>query len=194
MPDESRQPEKNTAAQAAAMPDEARMKRRRRRLRAFRSFLFRLIALALVVYVLLFHIVGLAVVPNGDMSPRLEAGDMLLFYRIEKHPKAQDVVVIDKADMKQRFVLRVIAGPGDTVEISAERGLCVNGNMQIEPRIFQLTQPYENGIEYPLQLKTGEYFVMADQRNGGMDSRWFGPVTQDEIQGVVITLLRRNNL
>ena len=57
-------------------------KRRKRRLRALRSFLFRLIALALVVYVLFFHVVGLTVMSSGDMSPRLDAGDMLLFYRI----------------------------------------------------------------------------------------------------------------
>ena len=40
----------------------------------------------------------------------------------------------------------------------------------------------------------GEYFVMADQRNGGKDSRYFGIVRADEIQGIVITILRRNNL
>ena len=43
-------------------------------------------------------------------------------------------------------------------------------------------------------LGEGEYFVLSDSRNGGVDSRCFGPVTQDEIQGVVITLLRRNGL
>lgn len=169
-------------------------KRRRCRLRALRSFLFRLIAFALVVYVLLFHVVGLAVMPNGDMSPRLDAGDLLLFYRIDRVPKVQDVVVINRKEDGQRFVLRVIAGPGDTVEVSDERGLSVNGNTQIESNIHYPTRPYENGIEYPLTLKDGEYFVMADMRNGGMDSRYFGPVTQDEIQGIVITLLRRNNL
>ena len=45
-----------------------------------------------------------------------------------------------------------------------------------------------------MKLEEGEYFVMADLRNGGMDSRYFGPVSQDEIEGIVITLLRRNNL
>ena len=48
--------------------------------------------------------------------------------------------------------------------------------------------------EYPVVLGEGEYFVLSDARNGGADSRCFGPVTQEEIQGIVITLLRRNNL
>ena len=34
--------------------------------------------------------------------------------------------------------------------------------------------------------------MMADFRNGGVDSRFFGPVSKDEIQGPVITIVRRN--
>lgn len=197
-------------------------KRRRRRMRALRSFLLRLVSLALVIYILFFHLVGLAVMPNRDMYPRLDAGDLLLFYRIERNFKAQDVVVIDKrmeadtrtgersfvrkaldwlgfrdpeAPKTQRFVCRVIAAPGDTVEVTEERGLSVNGNAVIENNIFYPTRPYGEGVaEYPLKLGDGEYFVMADQRNGGMDSRYFGVVKADEIKGVVITMLRRNNL
>lgn len=169
-------------------------KRKRRRMRALRSFLIRLILLAAVVYVLLFHIVGITMMSNRDMSPRLDAGDLILFYRIERNPKLQDIVVIKKAGSDEKYVLRVVASPGDTVEVSDERGLAVNGNTQIEANIFYPTRPYETEIEYPIVLKDNEYFVMADYRNGGKDSRYFGPITQDEIQGVVITILRRNGL
>ena len=200
----------------------AKDRRRRRRVRALRSFLLRLVSLALVIYILFFHLVGLTFMPSRDMYPRLDAGDLLLFYRIERSFKAQDIVVIDKqmeadtrtgektfvrkaldwlgfrdpeAPATQRFVCRVIAAPGDTVEITDERGLSVNGNAVIESNIFYPTRPYEEGItEYPLKLQDGEYFVMADQRNGGMDSRYFGIVKADEIQGIVITILRRSNL
>ncbi len=187
-------PTAEQAADPAAEQARQLQKRKQRRIRALRSFLLRLVALGLVVYVLLFHIIGLGVMPNGDMSPRLEAGDLLLFYRIERSPKSRDIVVIDRGEKKERFVLRVVACPGDTVEITDERGLAVNGNTLIETNIFQTTRPYECDVEYPIKLKDGEYFVLADQRNGGMDSRYFGPVTTEEIQGVVITLLRRNNL
>ena len=60
--------------------------------------------------------------------------------------------------------------------------------------IFYPTRPYDSPVEYPLTLKDGEYFVLADQRNGSMDSRYFGVVNGDEIQGILITMLRRNNL
>ena len=76
--------------------DAALRKRHRRRVRAFCSFVLKLLSLALVVYILFFHIVGLAMMPSRDMYPRLDAGDLLLFYRIDRTPKAQDIIVIDK--------------------------------------------------------------------------------------------------
>lgn len=208
--------------ETAADREAAQRKRHRRRVRAFRSFVLRLLSLVLVVYILFFHMVGLTMMPGKDMYPRLDVGDLLLFYRIDREPKYQDIIVIDKqmeedtrtgkkdflrktldwlgfrdpeAPETKRFVCRVIAGPGDTVEITVERGLTVNGNNLIESNIFYPTQPYEEGVtEYPVKLGQGEYFVLADQRNGGMDSRYFGVIRQEEIQGIVITILRRNNL
>ena len=197
-----------TPEETAVKKSDERQKRKRRRIRALTSLLLRTAALALVVYILFFHIVGLAVMPSADMFPRIGAGDLLLFYRLEKNPKAQDVVVIDKpvngdnsavsgengeATVK-RFVCRVIAAPGDTVEITEDRGLKANGNTLAETGIMQATRPYEGYLEYPVVLGEGEYFVLSDSRNGGVDSRCFGPVTEEEIQGVVITLLRRNGI
>lgn len=181
--------------------DKAAEKRKihRRRMRALRSFLFRIVALAAVIYVLFWHIVGITMMPTRDMYPRLDAGDLLLYYRLEKNIKSQDIIVFDKAvtagEEAKTLVCRVIGAPGDTVEITEEKGLTVNGNTVIESNIFYPTRPYEEGVtEYPVKLGEGEYFVMADQRNGGMDSRYFGIVNISDIRGVVITVLRRNNL
>ena len=214
---------------ADQLADKARehQKRRRRRVRALRSLLLRTVLLVLVVYILLFHIVGLTPMPREDMVPRLDSGDMLLFYRIDREPKARDIVVIDKvvdgnyaavdytppenpgffrqalkwlgfrdpdAPPSRRFVCRVVACPGDTVEITEERGLTVNGNALVETNIYAPTLPYEGYIDYPVKLGSGEYFVLADSRDGGVDSRNFGVVKQDEIAGIVITIMRRNNL
>ena len=210
-----------------------RAKNRKRHLRELRSLIIRTLLLLLVVYILFFHLVGVTIMPNADMYPRIDAGDLVLFYRLEKSFHAQDVIVFEKPTAsleltyeqrqeaqaepekektvvrkvldwlgfrdpaepeKSIFVCRVVAQPGDTVEISEGERLVVNGNSMIETNIFYPTPEYEGFAEYPLTLSEGEYFVLADYRNGGADSRFFGAVKEDEILGTVITILRRNNL
>ena len=52
----------------------------------------------------------------------------------------------------------------------------------------------EGGIDLPVTLGPDEYFILADSRQGGMDSRYLGPIAKDEIKGTVITVIRRNNI
>ena len=174
------------------------LRRLEKSVKDYQYLLLRLAAFLLVVWVLFFVVVGVMRVPSADMYPRLDAGDMVLFYRLDKDVRAQDVIVIEKEvptlSGKQLMILRVVAVAGDTVEISEGDRLVVNGNTMIESNIFYSTPRYEGMVEYPLTLGEGECFVLADSRSGGTDSRFFGPVKTDEILGTVITVVRRNNL
>ena len=176
-----------------------KLKRSERSVKDYQYFVLRVLVFLLVLWVLFFQIVGLTHMPNGDMYPRLDAGDLVLFYRLDKNVQAQDVIVLEKATPdsegeRQLFICRVVAVAGDTVEITDSGHLVVNGNSMIESNIFYSTPSYEGFTEYPLTLNAGECFVLADFRQGGSDSRYFGPVAQKEIRGTVITILRRNNL
>ena len=199
-------PEENgqvTAAKEA--PDQegsekivTKMKRSEKAVKHYQWFILRLLVFLFVLWVLFFKIVGLTHMPNGDMYPRVDAGDLLLFYRLDKDPKAQDIIVMEKSTPedaeKQLFVLRVVAVAGDTVDISDGERLVVNGNTLVETNIFYPPPRYQNYTNVPVTLGEGECFVLADSRNGGADSRYFGVVKKDEIEGTVITVLRRNNL
>ena len=221
-----------------------------RRLRNLRSLLVRTLLLAVTVYVLFFHIVGLVRMPNSDMYPRVDAGDLVLYYRLDRDIKAQDVIVLEKPlsslelpdnmdgfgssgyggytpsvsrrpslfntissgvnrfdhfvkrmmgrsltkEETELFICRVVATAGDTVEINESERLIVNGNAMIETNIFYSTPEYLGFVEYPVVLQEGEVFVLADNRQGGADSRFFGVVKKEEILGTVISILRRNNL
>jgi signal peptidase I len=89
---------------------------------------------------------------------------------------------------------RVIAVAGDTVDITDDGKLIVNGNTINEPKIFYKTPRYEGYEEFPLTVPQGEYFILVDRREGGEDSRYYGTVTAKEIKGSVVTLIRRNNM
>ena len=174
------------------------LRRSERGVRDYQSLLIRFAALLLVIWLLFFQIVGLTHMPNADMSPRLDAGDLLLFYRLAGDVSAQDIIVIEKAapdnPKKQLFVCRVVAVAGDVVEITDDEQLKVNGHSMIEQNIFYPTARYEGFTEYPLTLGEGQCFVLADWRIGGSDSRYFGAVEKSEILGTVITVVRRNGL
>ena len=176
-----------------------KVKKSERSVKNYQFFILRLVLFILVLWILFFQIVGLTHMPNEDMFPRIDAGDMVLFYRLDKDGKAGDVLVIEKStpedpDTKTLFISRVVAVAGDTVDISDGERLIVNGNVMIEKNIFYATPRYEGFTEFPLKLEEGQVFVLADSREGGTASRYFGPVEKDEVLGTVITILRRNNL
>lgn len=166
--------------------------------REYQFAVLRILLLLVVLWALFFKFIGLMRMPSDEMYPRIDAGDMVLYYRLDTDVRAQDVIVINKStpdnEEPRIYVLRVVAAHGDTVEISDSDRLMINGSNMVETNIFYPTPRYEGFVDYPLTLGEDECFVLADSRNGGSDSRYFGPVRRDEILGTVITILRRNNL
>ena len=156
------------------------------------KFLFHLLVIIVVVWVMFGLVFGLTTVPSNDMYPRMDGGDLLLYYRLERAPKAQDIVVLDKLDTT--YVGRVVAKQGDTVDITDDEKLVINGNSVIESNIFYGTPRFEGFNQYPVKLNENEYFVLVDQRQSGEDSRYYGVVKENEIEGTVITVIRRSNL
>lgn len=176
---------------------EKKMKRSERSVREYQFLGLRFLILLLVLWVMFFKVLGIMRMPSVDMFPRIDAGDMLVYYRLDTDVKAQDVVALQKATPEgelEIFVCRVVAVAGDTVDIGDSGRLNINGNAMIESNIFYSTYPYEHYTEFPLTLEENQCFVLADSRDGGSDSRYFGPVEKDELLGTVITVLRRNNL
>lgn len=165
-------------------------------LKSYHWFLIYLGVFLLIVWIMFFKIIGITHMPNEDMSPRVDAGDLLLFYRLDREPAFQELVVFEKTvdDKKQMFVGRVIGAPGDTVDINAANRPAVNNNSISEPMIFYETPKRGDRVSYPLTLGDDEYFILVDGRTEGMDSRYFGPVKKKEILGTVITVIRRSKL
>ena len=166
--------------------------------RAYQNLIIKAVLLLIVIWVLFFKVVGITQMPNADMYPRLDAGDILLFYRLNKDIRSQDIVVLEKStplnSEKGMYVGRVVARAGDTVDINEEGHLVINNRTVVESNIFYETHVYEGFTEFPIKLQEGEFFVLSDSRDGGTDSRFYGVVNKSEMLGTVITVVRRNNL
>lgn len=129
---------------------------------------------------------------NNDMSPRISAGDILLYYRLEDTLRTNDVVVFEK-DGKE-YTGRIVGKGEESVEITEDSRVRINGSVFVETDIFYSTPRYDDSVIYPLELAEDEYFILCDYREGARDSRYFGAVKRSEIKGKVITILRRSSL
>ena len=159
-------------------------------MRALRNFLVRLFLLITVIGILFGVVFGLTPMANADMQPAVCAGDLMLYYRLGKNLNSDDVVVFQKEGIQ--YTGRIVAVPGDVVEITDESELMVNKNTVMEDNIFYTTPAYDSEVEYPLALKEDQYFILCDNREGAKDSRSFGVVDTSEIKGKVITIVRRS--
>ncbi len=171
------------------------IRQRRRRLSQIddiKSFFSRLIVMIVMVYIMFWRIFGLQPMANDDMKPRISAGDLMLFYRLETRINSSDVVVVKKDG--KTYTGRVVAKGGDKVEVTDDSSLKINDSTMIESDIFYSTPKYENYIKYPVTLAEDEYFILCDYRSGAKDSRYYGAVKKSEIEGKVITIIRRSNL
>ncbi|MBR5917577.1 MAG: signal peptidase I [Lachnospiraceae bacterium] len=161
-------------------------------------FLIYLVIFLLVVWILFFKIIGITHMPNLDMTPRVDGGDLLIFYRLDKDASFQEVVVFEKKipdETKKRLMVGcVIGAPGDTIDISESNRPIVNGNVLMEDMIFYDTPKRDERVNYPITLGEDEYFILVDNRKEGLDSRYFGPVKKKELLGTVINVIRRNKL
>lgn len=185
---------RTSPTQKVRTPEEAISRLRKKALdrRDTRSFLSKLIALALFVWVLFgvcFHMVP---VSNDDMKPTLRARDLQIVYCFPGDLIANDVVVYHVQGMKRTG--RIIGRPGDSIEITEENRVLVNGASPYEGNIYYSTPAYDSDIAYPLMLGEDEYFILSDFREGAIDSRQFGPVNKSQIDGKVIAALRRSSL
>lgn len=161
-------------------------------LRKLQRFFILLAILIVILWVFSAKIVSFMSMPTNDMHPRLDAGDLLMFYRLDKTPEQNEIIVFEKNGTD--YVSRVVALPGDTVEVTENESLIINGDIQIENDIYFSTPMYKSPVRYPVELGADEYFVLSDSRETGEDSRYFGPVSKSEIKGTVISTTRRINL
>ena len=155
-------------------------------------FFERLIFLAALVYIIFGVIFGITPMKNKDMSPKINAGDLMLFYRLENNFSIRDVVIFEKDGVS--YTVIIIAKDGDTVEITNEAEVKVNGSLLAENDIYYSTPMYDNNVSYPVTLRENQYFILCDYREGAKDSRYFGAVEMEEIKGKVITIIRKNEL
>lgn len=141
-------------------------------------------AAAIALFLLCFVIVS-AVVPTASMEPTILCNDRVIFSRMAywfSAPRRGDIVVFRFPDNESvLFVKRVAGLPGETVEIK-------NGQVYIDGIANAELDAYGSLIQGnfgPYQVPPQSYFMLGDNRNNSLDSRyWSNPyVARKDILG-----------
>jgi signal peptidase I len=90
-----------------------------------------------------------------------------------------------KEEHRRRLVKRIIGLPGDTINIE-DGNVYVNGQKIIENYIEDKTYPRTGFVEFPIDVQKGQVFVLGDNRDVSRDSRNFGCIPYNSIEGKVV--------
>jgi len=161
------------------------------------------VLLALVIRSL---VVQAFTIPSGSMMDTLLVGDYILvnkfLYGPElplidwrmpaiRDPRRGDIIVFKyPQDEKRDFIKRIVATPGERVQVRGHQVL-VNGKPLREPYTKFADSGVRGGEAYcgyaygcePTLVPPDSYFVMGDNRDNSQDSRYWGFVKRDKIKG-----------
>lgn len=178
---------------AGSTEDVIRRRRQRTVLRKLRNSDLRKAAFLAIFLVFLFQcIFGVTLEYGTDMEPAIGDRDLLLYYRLQDSYTGGDVVVYEKQGVE--MVGRIAAMPGESVEITKDGQLVINGYTQADIDDEDVYNPGNEGGTGKVQLKSQEYYILSDDHSVSSDSRTLGSVSEKEIRGLVITVIRRRNI
>lgn len=121
---------------------------------------------------------------NDSMAPVLSDGNLVLALQ---HSSIHSGDLIAFYSNNKILVRRVIAGPGDEVDIASDGSVCVNG-VPLEEGYASNLQEGVFELDYPYLVPDDRWFVLSDDRSVVQDSRIeeIGCVAEELILGQVI--------
>ncbi len=152
--------------------------------RKSRNWAFLLLGSVVLTIFIQNNVISGGIIVDKSMYPTLKEGE---YYLINKyifhfaHPQRGDIVVLFPWKYAaEEYVKRVVGLEGETLLIR-------NGTVYINGR--PLSEPYAVGSTDPnigpTVIPKGKCFVLGDNRTNSMDSRQFGAVESENIQGKI---------
>lgn len=149
--------------------------------RVLRSTVYTLITVAAAAVLAATLLLPVLRIYGTSMTPTLENGDIVAAVKGSKFERGN---IIAFWLNNKILVKRVIAQPGEWVDIDEDGNVSVNGESLEEPYLAEKALG-ECDIDLPYQVPEGRIFVMGDHRSTSLDSRnsTVGCVAEEQIVG-----------
>jgi signal peptidase I len=152
--------------------------------------LVEVVVLAVILYFGISFAVQAVHVEGLSMFATLDDNDYLIANKIDYRlhaPQRGDIIILrPPTDNSKDFIKRIIALPGERLLIS-DGIVYINGHKLDEPYLPEAWVSLNNwtgpGGPDGTVVPPNDYFVMGDNRNRSQDSRTFGFISRDRIDG-----------
>ncbi len=149
------------------------------------------IVISLAIFVLVYQFLFQPHQVDGrSMVPTFQNGDYILTDKISYrfHPPKRGDIIVFRAPQDERveYIKRIIGLPGDKVMVKDQK-VWLNGKPLDEPYTNDGVTPSDVFLKegQTVEVPSGNYIVMGDNRLHSSDSRRWGFVRSDEIIGRV---------
>jgi signal peptidase I len=166
---------------------------RRKRQSHIKEYVEAVLIAVVIAVILRMFVVQAYRVSSGSMESTLLEGDFLFVnkfaYRFAE-PQINDIIVFEfPMNPTKDYIKRIVAGPGQTVEIK-DKVLLVDGQAVPDlagvfhsdpdtlPELFSSRDQFG-----PMQVPADHYFVLGDNRDDSQDSRFWGFLDKSRIKG-----------
>jgi signal peptidase I len=156
------------------------------------TLVFCIVVILLAVCLRLF-VLGTIVVDGPSMQPTLWTGDHVMINKLTTSfglPKRYDIIVCkfkNDSDPEKNYIKRVVALPGETVEVK-NGYLLVNGQRLTDDPFGSIQRTYDSTMaKYTVPADC--IFVMGDNRSDSADSVEHGPVPHKLIEGIAFFVI-----
>ncbi len=135
-------------------------------------------------------------IPSPSMEATLVEDDRVLVNKLSTTANRGDVMVFKREVVNpndpEDLIKRVIGLEGETVE-ARDGSIFIDGKMLQEPYVEDGAATFgpvwtegcanEQGDGNSCTIPEGQLFMMGDNRQNSRDSRFFGPITRDQLVG-----------